>query len=192
MKSIRQTRWMLAAVAALSLGAGTALAQDKNPDQPKHHDETVAPAKADQRVGGPYTLATCPISGKKLGSMGDPIVKVYDGREVRYCCGGCPESFEKDLAASFAKLDEKIVKDQLPLYPLKTSVVTGKELPAQPLNFVYGNRLVRLGAENEKAEFVKDAKKHLATLDKAAIAAQSKDYSIKACHGEQRVARRRR
>ncbi len=181
MKSIRQSRWMFATVAALTLGAGTALAQDKKPEQPKHHDDTAAPAKADQRVGGPYTLDTCPISGKKLGSMGDPIVKVYDGREVRYCCNGCPGTFEKDLKASFTKLDEKNVKDQLPLYPLKTSVVTGKDLPAKPFEFVYGNRLVRLGAESERAEFVKDAKKHLAALDKAAIAAQSKDYSIKTC-----------
>lgn len=173
----------LASLILLTVAGAAALAQHGHQDanQPKHHDEAAAPAKADQRVGDPYALDTCPITGKKLGSMGDPIVKVYDGREVRYCCGGCPGSFEKDLAASFIKLDEKIVKDQLPLYPLKTSVVTGKELPAKPFEFVYGNRLVRLGAESEKAEFLKDPKSNLATLDKAVIAAQGKDYSIKTC-----------
>lgn len=179
MNTIRNARLMFAAV--LVLGTGTALAQTKDPKQPKHDEHAGTPAKGDQRVGGPYTLDTCPISGKKLGSMGDPIVKVYDGREVRYCCNGCPGTFEKDLKASFTKLDEKIVKDQLPLYPLKTSPVTGKDLPAKPFEFVYGNRLVRLGAETEKADFLKDPKTNLATLDKAVIAAQGKDYSIKTC-----------
>ena len=53
--------------------------------------QTTALANADEKtVGEPkgdlYTLATFPISGKTLGSMGDAIVKQYDGREVRFCC----------------------------------------------------------------------------------------------------------
>ena len=124
---------------------------------------------------------SCPISVKKLGSMGDPIVRLYSGREVRFCCPACPEKFEKDRAANLAKLDEKIIADQAPLYPLKTSVVTGKDLPAHPYEFVYGNRLVRLGAESEKAEFLKDPRRYLGDLDKAVIAAQGKDYTLKTC-----------
>src|SRR5712675_516899 len=56
-------------------------------------------------AGDPYALAVCPISGKKLGGMGDPVVKDYDGREVRFCCAMCPPNFEKDQDKSFAKLD---------------------------------------------------------------------------------------
>lgn len=133
------------------------------------------------RTADPYPLSTCPVSGKKLGEMGDPVVKLYDGREIRFCCPGCPPKFEKDLAANLAKLDEKIIKDQSALYPLKTSVVTGKDLPNKPYEFVYGNRLIRLGAESEKADFLKDAKKYLADLDNAVIAAQGKDYPLKTC-----------
>ena len=33
----------------------------------------------DEPKGDLYTLATCPISGKVLGSIGDAIVKEYDG-----------------------------------------------------------------------------------------------------------------
>ncbi len=178
----------VAVAAALTLGAGTALAQhehhDQAPakaDQPKHHDEPGSPATSTERAGDPYPLDTCPITGKKLGTMGDPILKLYDGREVRFCCPACPAKFEKDLAANLAKLDEKIIKDQLPLYPLKTSVVTGKDLPGKPYEFAYGNRLIRLGAESEKAEFLKNAKKHLADLDKAVVDAQGKNYPIKTC-----------
>ncbi|MFO0833749.1 MAG: hypothetical protein U0638_02170 [Phycisphaerales bacterium] len=142
------------------------------------------PATKDKRVGDPYPLATCPITGEKLGSMGEPIVRLYDGREVRFCCKSCPPKFEKDMTASFAALDDQIIKDQGPFYPLKTSVGTGKDLPvapAKPFELVYGNRLIRLGAESEKADFLKDPKKFLADLDKAVIEAQGKDYPLKTC-----------
>lgn len=177
------------------LMAAPALAQPADHDHAQH-----APAKADaaqpdgkagtkdaakdKRVGDPYPLATCPITGEKLGSMGESIVKLYDGREVRFCCKSCPPKFEKDLPASFAKLDEQIIKDQGSIYPLKTSVVTGKDLPAapaKPFEFVYGNRLIRLGAESERADFLKDPKRFLADLDKAVLEAQGKDYPLKTC-----------
>lgn len=184
MNPIRGVRWMIAAVTVATMGAGAALAQPHDTHQPKHPDEHATPAKeakADDRVGDPYPLDTCPITGKKLGSMGDPVVKRYDGREVRFCCSACPEKFEKDKAANFAKIDEKIIKDQGPLYPLKSSIVTGKDLPAKPYEFAYGNRLVRLGAESEKADFLKDPKKYLVKLDKAVVEQQGKNYALKTC-----------
>jgi hypothetical protein len=55
----------------------------------------------------PYPLDSCIVSGEKLGSMGDPIVKVYDGREVRFCCSGCVKKFEADKAGYLAKIDAK-------------------------------------------------------------------------------------
>jgi len=173
----------IASLFLLSFAGAPAVAQHEHRDanQPKHHDEAAVTAKADQRVGDPYALETCPTTGKKLGAMGDPVVKLYDGREVRFCCAGCPEQFEKDQAANLAKIDEKLVKDQVPLYPLKTSLVTGKDLPAKPYEFVYGNRLIRLGAESEKADFLKDPKKHLVMLDKAVVEQQGKDYALKTC-----------
>ncbi len=50
--------------------------------------EPALPTTPEQAWTGPYTLDTCPVSGEKLGSMGDPSVKMYDGREVRFCGGG--------------------------------------------------------------------------------------------------------
>ncbi len=44
----------------------------------------------------PYTLDTCVVMGSKLGSMGDPIVRVYDGQEVKFCCAPCVKEFELD------------------------------------------------------------------------------------------------
>lgn len=147
-------------------------------------DQKPEKAVAEKRVGDPYPLVTCPITGEKLGSMGEPVVKLYEGREVRFCCKSCPAKFEKDLAKSLESLDAAIITDQGPIYPLTTSVVTDKDLPAtpsKPYDFVYGNRLIRLGAESEKADFLKDPKKYLAKLDEAVIAAQGKDYPLKTC-----------
>jgi hypothetical protein len=88
MNSIRFVRPIALSLAVISIAAGAARAQQHDAHQPKDTDKHVTPAKADARVGDPYPLATCPITGKKLGSMGDPVIKVYDGREVRYCCSG--------------------------------------------------------------------------------------------------------
>lgn len=144
-----------------------------------------SPSKSDRAkntpVGDPYPLATCPTSGGRLGSMGEPVVKLYEGREVRFCCGSCPPKFEKDLAKSFDKLDSAIVRDQAPLYPLQSSVVSGKKLPERPIDWVYNNRLVRLADETEKAEFLKDPKKYMASLDRAAIEQQGTDYPLTTC-----------
>jgi len=51
-----------------------------------------------------YPLDTCIVSGNRLGSMGDPITKVYDGREVKFCCAPCVEEFEASPAEFLEKL----------------------------------------------------------------------------------------
>lgn len=55
----------------------------------------------------PYPLKTCLITGATLGGMGDPIVKIYDGQEIKFCCGACPKSFEKDPAKYIAEMNKQ-------------------------------------------------------------------------------------
>ena len=31
-----------------------------------------------------------------LGSMGEPVTLVYEGREVKFCCAGCIGKFKAD------------------------------------------------------------------------------------------------
>ena len=164
---------------------GFAAIQPEKKPTPQPAPETKAAAKAD---GDPYPLATCPISGKKLGEMGSPVLRVYGagadgagGREVRFCCDKCPARFESDPAKSFAKLDAEMTKDQAPLYPLTTSLVSGDKLPEKPVEFIYCNRLVRVGSEAEKATFLKDTKTYLKKLNEAVIAAQGKNYPLDKC-----------
>ncbi|HWE39792.1 MAG TPA: heavy metal-binding domain-containing protein [Isosphaeraceae bacterium] len=41
---------------------------------------------------------TCPVSGKPLGSMGEPVRVVVDGRAVLLCCSGCEPALRRDPA----------------------------------------------------------------------------------------------
>jgi len=54
-----------------------------------------------------YTLETCPVSGEKLGSMGEPVDIVIANRLVRLCCKGCVAEARKDPAKVLAKLPTK-------------------------------------------------------------------------------------
>lgn len=161
----RRCRGFLLAAAMAPAGLGMAAAEEK----PK---------------GDVYTLETCPISGKKLGAMGDPVVKAYDGREVRFCCTECPEKFEKDKAVFLKKIDEAIVRQQKPLYPVDTCVVSGEKFGGdmgEPVDYVHDNRLVRFCCKSCIKKFTKEPAKHLAKLDKAAIAKQKPAYPLDTC-----------
>ena len=44
----------------------------------------------------PDLLATCPVSGEKLGEMGKPFTFTYKDQEVKLCCKSCKKDFDKD------------------------------------------------------------------------------------------------
>jgi YHS domain-containing protein len=53
----------------------------------------------------PDSLTTCPVSGDKLGAdMGKPVVIVYQGQEVKFCCPMCQADFDKDPAKYLKKI----------------------------------------------------------------------------------------
>ena len=43
-----------------------------------------------------YTSDTCVVTDNKLGSMGDPVPKVYGNQEVKFCCKPCVAKYEKN------------------------------------------------------------------------------------------------
>jgi YHS domain-containing protein len=53
----------------------------------------------------PYPLATCVVSGEKLGTMGKPFVHNFEGREVQFCCKACLKEFNKDPQKFVKKID---------------------------------------------------------------------------------------
>lgn len=171
-----------AALTALCLAAAIGSAQ---------HQSEHAPAGAKQPVSTPskevipYAASTCPISGEALGSMGAPIVREYDGREVRFCCKKCVAKFEADKEAGFKKLDAIMVEDQLPYYPLTTCIISGESLTEDgddiALNMIYHNRLVRFCCRDCVKDFNKDPEAALKKLDAAAIEQQRDHYPLKTC-----------
>ncbi len=66
--------------------------------------ESSSPAAVATGPVKPYPLDVCIVSGEKLGSMGDPVVMVHEGQEVKFCCDGCTGDFKKDPAKFLAKL----------------------------------------------------------------------------------------
>ena len=134
-------------------------------------------------VTTPYLLDTCPITGKKLDSMGGEVVEVIDGREVRFCCAGCPPQFKADKEAKFKEIDAKMIAQQLPYYPIDTCVVSGDKLDSKDaaVDFIYGNRLFRTCCNDCKDEFLATPAKFVPELDEAIIKAQKKNYPLDYC-----------
>jgi len=157
---------------------------EKKPGKVEMPEEAKPGASAGQGAKSePYPLDTCIVSGKKLGSMGDPVILRHKGREVRFCCEPCVEKFKAEPETYLADLDKKIVADQKAWYPLNTCIVTGEKLGGMgdPVDYVYRNRLVRLCCAGCIEKFEQGAPKYLETLDKAVIEKQKDSYPFKAC-----------
>lgn len=132
----------------------------------------------------PYTLPTCVVSGKALGSMGDAIVYEHKGREIRFCCKGCITMFKKDPKKYLQITDAAIVKAQMPHYPGNTCVVSKEPLSedgSKPVDMVYQNRLIRLCCKMCKKDFLKSPDKFLTKLDKAVVEQQRAKYPLEKC-----------
>ena len=52
-----------------------------------------------------YKLDTCIVSGEALDAE-KAVGLVAEGREFRFCCGGCAKDFKKDVAKYVKKFDE--------------------------------------------------------------------------------------
>ena len=142
-------------------------------------DQAAAPVAS----GAPYPLATCPVSGEKLGADAKTVVladmkdPMLNGTQVKFCCGKCEAAFKADPEKYVAKMNDAIVK-AAPAYPLKTCLVMGKEeLDANAKTVVYQNRVYKLCCGKCVAKFKKDpakfAKEYEAQVAAAAAPAGS-------------------
>ncbi len=72
---------------------------------PKKFEAKLDAAEKQAKKDHPYPLNTCVVSGEKLGGdMGEPVVFVADGREVKLCCRDCLKDFNKDRAKYMKKI----------------------------------------------------------------------------------------
>lgn len=188
MSPIRFTH-LVAALSVTAAASSVTVAQHEghaHGEEPaRQHTDDHALTEDARRLINLYPLTVCPISGEKLGSMGEPVVRKYNDREVRFCCAGCIGEFEADLGASWRKIDAAIVKDQTRYYSAETCVVSGEPLTEDgkdiATNMVYGNRLVRLCCKMCQRDFKADPQKFIEKLDKATMDAQRQDYPLDTC-----------
>jgi len=158
----------------------------EEPGQEEHGKKAAdATTGADDEKSDLYTLDTCPITGKDLGSMGDAVIKMIDGREVRFCCKGCVAPFEKDREKYFKEIDKKLIEQQMPYYPTTKCVVTGEPLFDDgediAINHIYKNRLVRFCCKMCVRTFNESPQKYLDMLDKLVIEHQREHYPLETC-----------
>lgn len=152
--------------------------------QPEHHDheEHADGEHEDMPLVFSFYLPDCPLMGREI-SAEHPITRELDGREVRFCCARCAGKFDADPEGTMAKIDEKLIADQLPYYPLTTCLVMqDEELPDEgAINVIYKNRLVRFCCDHCVEEFNADPEAYLHTLDAAVAEAQGEHYPLTDC-----------
>jgi len=130
-----------------------------------HQHDVKAHADTDPK---PYPLGICVVSGEKLGGdMGDPVVFVHEGREIKLCCASCRKDFDAAPAKFVTKVDAAAKK--VKRYPLEVCLVSGEKLGGmgKPLVFVQDFQEIKLCCKSCKKDFDKKVKQFMATLKKA-------------------------
>ena len=134
---------------------------------------------ADAVVGDPYPLDKCPLTGKALTADSPSAVK--DGREFKFCCGGCKGKLESDTASVISKADAAITEKEKPAYPLDTCIMSGEKLGDKAVDAVINNRYVKFCCADCIDSFKKDVAGNMKKLDAAVIEKQKASYVAKKC-----------
>lgn len=143
--------------------------------------QTIGAAEpTDASVGDPYPLTNCvvlevPLEDKSY-SLEDPA------RDIRVCCRDCVEAFKRDYSKWIGAVDDRIVEQQTPHYPLSVCVVDGTALTdGVGFNFVFRNRLFRLCNDDCRKAVEEHPAKYFQKLDKAVVDKQREKYPLTTC-----------
>lgn len=134
-------------------------------------------------AGDPYMLAVDPVTKKKLGPVKELQIVDHDGRELRFNDEKSLRAFQAAPDEFLADVNDAIVAQQLPFYPMETCPVSGEPLGSmgKPLDILHKNRLVRLCCKGCVRRFQKEPDAIVTRLEAAAITAQSASYPLKTC-----------
>lgn len=148
-------------------------------------EQSVEESKPKEMEREPYILETCPVSGERLGSMGEPVEVIVEGRPVKLCCSGC----KKDLTATpdkyLAIVDAAFAEQQRPFYMVETCVVSGEPLVEDGedigVDVVVNHRLFRVCCKSCVKKVRKDPAKYLDVLNAKIAEAQRPLYPMEYC-----------
>ncbi len=120
-------------------------------------DPATFAAKKDAAVikaqGTNYPLDVCAVSGKPLGSMGEPLSLVLDNTLVKLCCKGCVKKATANKTEITAKIQDAAFAKQAAAYVATTCPVSKHELDADAVSVMHGNTLVKLCCEDCMTKF---------------------------------------
>ncbi len=160
---------MVKRVVALGIVLGVVSGFSSAYAQEATHERTAVQAGVAGVASYPYLLKTDPVTGGPLGDK--PIVYQHEGRELRFADEKSLETFKADPGKYLPKVDQQMIEQQLPSYPLDTCMVSGDKLGGdmgKPVNIIYKNRLVRFCCPDCVPDFKKDPAKYFKKLDEAA------------------------
>jgi YHS domain-containing protein len=132
----------------------------------------------------PYLLGIDPVSGKPLGPLATQVVTSYKGRELRFASQKSLDLFLAAPEKYLPGLDRKMIAEQLSFYPLTTCMVSGDALGGEmgtPVDFLHGNRLVRLCCKSCVKKFDENRAGFLSAIDKAVIESRKAAYKTTTC-----------
>ena len=167
--------------------SSVAIAHDERKSEPgRSSGKKGAPAGTAKVLSDPdpYLLDIDPVSGASLGPPSGQVVTQYQGRELRFSSQTNSDLFMKNPAKYVPELDRKLIDQQVAFYPLNSCVVSGKTLGGEtgpPVNYLYGNRLVRFDSRDCVSEFEENPEEYLTTLDEAVVEAQRAAYGSTTC-----------
>ena len=111
-----------------------------------------------------------------------------DDREIMFCCPPCIETFEADLPKYNARINEQIIKRQLPGYPLQNCLASGRPIdvkgtpdergPGQPADAILLWWMCRATSRRIQSRLKKLPWR---SLDEAYVKQQLAKYPLETC-----------
>jgi hypothetical protein len=96
-----------------------------------------------------YPLDVCPISGRRLDTVGGVVRIVVGDHLVELCCPSCGTAARGRRVEVVARIEAAAYAQQKDDYPLDTCLVSGDKFEeGKVVDFMHGPILVRLGCEN--------------------------------------------
>ncbi len=160
-----------------------------------NHTAQADAKKADAKAapawdGEPYLLTTCAASGRSIDVKDTPTTKVVDGRELKFCCGGCAAAVAKDPARFLPKVDKVQIKAQAAIYPVETCCVSGEPLMEKNAegkmeytgtDIIVKNRLFRVCCKMCAKKVLDKPGAYALKLNEAVAKTQGSAYALDAC-----------
>lgn len=128
----------------------------------------------------PYPLRNCVILECPLE---DEIETIFVGdREIRVCCEQCVGTFNDSQDSWIEVVDEQLIAQQAPFYPLQRCVVDGKPLgDFSAIDFLRNNRLFRCCSQECCQAIEQQPTKYFDLLNKAVVKQQKPEYPLATC-----------